>query len=137
MCLRGNQSLSMAVRSRVLKCADQSEATECHDCCLWSCAYAIIVRFLAIRVSAIAMEHLAKLRKLVSYQQSAEQTRAVLTEHFGTFKLEPVNEKGKLIYRAHGRVDFFGDRAVAQTGGAGGAAGTILPQTMFFVDLAV
>jgi site-specific DNA recombinase len=85
---------------------------------------------------AIAMEHLAKLRKLVSHPQSVEQTRAVLAEHFGTFKLEPVNEKGKLTYRAHGRVDFFGDREVARTGAAGGPACTILPQAKFFVDFA-
>jgi hypothetical protein len=69
---------------------------------------------------AIAMEHLAKLRKLVSHPESIEQTRAVLAEHFGTFKLEPVNEQGKSRYRAHGSIDFFGDRAVRGTGGAGG-----------------
>jgi hypothetical protein len=85
---------------------------------------------------AIAMEHLANLRKLVYHPQSVEQTRAVLAEHFGSFKLEPVNEQGKLIYRAHARVDFFGDRAVARTGGAGGPVCTILPQAKCFVDLA-
>jgi len=63
---------------------------------------------------AIAMEHLAKLRKLVSHPESIEQTRAVLAEHFGTFKLEPVNEQGKSRYRAHGSIDFFGDRAVRE-----------------------
>jgi site-specific DNA recombinase len=69
---------------------------------------------------AIALEHLANLRKLVSHPENVEQTRAVLAEHFGTFKLEPVNENGKSTYRAHGKVDFFGDKAVARTGGAGG-----------------
>jgi chromosome segregation ATPase len=69
---------------------------------------------------SIALEHLAKLRKLVSHPENVDQTRAVLAEHFGTFKLEPVNENGKLTYRAHGKVDFFGDRAMARTGGAGG-----------------
>ena len=68
----------------------------------------------------IALEHLANLRKLVSHPENVEQTRAVLAEHFGTFKLEPVNENGKPTYRAHGKVDFFGDKAVARTGGAGG-----------------
>jgi hypothetical protein len=73
---------------------------------------------------AIAMEHLANLRRLVSHPENVDQTRAVLAEHFGTFKLEPVNENGKLTYRAHGNVDFFGDRAMARPGGAGGAART-------------
>jgi hypothetical protein len=53
-----------------------------------------------------------------------EQTRAVLAEHFGTFKLETVNENGKLRYRAHGNVDFFEDRAMARTDGAGGPDST-------------
>lgn len=69
---------------------------------------------------AIAMEHLAHLRKLVSKPENVEQTRAVLAEHFGTFKLEAVNEGGELKYRAHGKVDFFGREKVARTGGAGG-----------------
>ena len=49
---------------------------------------------------AIAMEHLANLRKLVSKPENVEQTRAVLAEHFGTFRLEAVNEGGELKYRA-------------------------------------
>jgi chromosome segregation ATPase len=69
---------------------------------------------------AVAMEHLANLRKLVSHPANVEQTRAALAEHFGTFKMEPVRENGKLSYRYHGKIDFFGDRAVARTGGAGG-----------------
>ncbi|HWY42925.1 MAG TPA: hypothetical protein VNX66_05480 [Candidatus Sulfotelmatobacter sp.] len=69
---------------------------------------------------AIAMGHLANLRKLVSQPQNVEQTRAVLAEHFGTFKLEPVSEDGESKYRAHGKVDFFGRRGVARTDGAGG-----------------
>jgi len=69
----------------------------------------------------IAMERLANLRKLVSNPENVEQTRAALAEHFGTFKMEPVNdENGKLSYRDHGKIDFFGDRAVARTSGAGG-----------------
>ncbi len=67
------------------------------------------------------MERLANLRKLVSNPENVEQTRAALAEHFGTFKMEPVNdENGKLSYRDHGKIDFFGDRAVARTSGAGG-----------------
>jgi hypothetical protein len=76
------------------------------------------------KLRAIATEHLTKLRKLVSHPQSVEQTRAVLAEHFGTFKLEPVSENGRRRCQVHGKVDFFGDRAVARTGGAGGPAWT-------------
>jgi hypothetical protein len=32
----------------------------------------------------------------------------------GTFKLEPINENEKLGYRDNGKIDFFGDRAVAR-----------------------
>ena len=71
---------------------------------------------------AIAVKRLANLRKLVSNPENIEQTRAALAEHFGTFKVEPVNENGKLTYRC--QIDFFGDRAVVRTGGAGGAART-------------
>jgi len=35
-------------------------------------------------------------------------------------KLEPVNENEKLSYRYNGKIDFFGDRAVARSNGAGG-----------------
>ena len=71
---------------------------------------------------AIAMKRLANLRKLVSNPENTEQTRAALAEHFGTFKVESVNENGKLSYSY--QIDFFWDRAVVRTGGAGGAART-------------
>jgi hypothetical protein len=80
-----------------------------------------------LRVSAMA--HLANLRKLVSKPENVEPTRAVLAEHFGTFKLEPVNESGELKYCAHWKVDFFRGEKLARTGGAGGPAGTMMPQT--------
>jgi len=37
---------------------------------------------------------------------------------------------------AHGQVDFFGEQATVWMDGAGGQTCTILPQAMFFVDLA-
>jgi len=37
----------------------------------------------------------------------------------GTFKLEPINENEKFSYRDNGKIDFFGDRAVARSNGAG------------------
>jgi prephenate dehydratase len=52
-------------------------------------AVAELERSLIEKLRAIAMEHLTKVRKLVSHPHNVEQTRAVLAEHFGTFKLEP------------------------------------------------
>jgi hypothetical protein len=46
--------------------------------------------------------------------------RAVLAEHFGTFKLEAVNESGESKYCVQGKVDFIGGKRVARTDGAGG-----------------
>jgi hypothetical protein len=60
----------------------------------------------------------------------------MLAEHFGTFTLEPTIQDGEPVYLAHGKVDFFGDEAMARTGGAGGQTCMILPQAKFFVDLA-
>jgi hypothetical protein len=43
----------------------------------------------------------------------------MLAEHFGTFTLEPTIQGGEPVYLAHGKVDFFGDEAMARMGGAG------------------
>ena len=49
-----------------------------------------------------------------------QTARAVLAEHFGTFTLEPTAQHGEPEYLAHGKVDFFGEEAMARTSGAGG-----------------
>jgi hypothetical protein len=67
-----------------------------------------------------AVTHLAKLRDLISHPESIDLARTVLAEHFATFVLEPTIHEGEPVYRAQGKVDFFGDEAVARTGGAGG-----------------
>jgi hypothetical protein len=66
-----------------------------------------------------AVSHLTKIRELISHL-----ARAVLAEHFGTFTLEPTIQDGEPVYLAHGKVDFFGDEAIARTGGAGGGKWT-------------
>jgi hypothetical protein len=45
--------------------------------------------------------------------------------HFGQFTLEPAMREGKPSYVARGRVDFFGEEAMARTGGAGGPDSTV------------
>jgi len=51
------------------------------------------------------------------------------------FILLPVSDSGKWNYRAAGSVDLFREKLV-RVDGAGGQTCTILPQTVFFVDLA-
>jgi site-specific DNA recombinase len=67
-----------------------------------------------------AISRLAKIRELISHPESIDMARAVLAEHFGTFTLEPTIQDGEPVYLAHGKVDFFGEEAMARTGGAGG-----------------
>jgi hypothetical protein len=59
-----------------------------------------------------------------------------LVERVGQLTLEATNENEKKTYLAHGKVDFFGEVELAHSDGAGGQTCTILPQAMFFVDLA-
>ena len=49
----------------------------------------------------------------------AEIFRSGMPEH-RTIRNEVVGRDGKATYLAHGKVDFFGDEAMARTGGAGG-----------------
>jgi site-specific DNA recombinase len=67
-----------------------------------------------------AVSRLTKIRELISHPESIDLARAVLAEHFGTFTLEPTIQNGEPVYLAHGKVDFFGEEAMARTGGAGG-----------------
>jgi hypothetical protein len=66
-----------------------------------------------------AISRLANIRELISHPESVDLARAVLAEHVGTFTLEPTIQDGELVYFAHGKVDFFGEEAMARTGGAG------------------
>ena len=72
-----------------------------------------------------AVSRLTKIRELISHPESIDLARAVLAEHFGTFTLEPTIQDGEPVYLAHGKVDFFGDEAMARTGGAAGPDCTV------------
>jgi hypothetical protein len=61
---------------------------------------------------------------LISYPEGVDLARAALAEHFGTFTLEPTMQDGEPTYLAHGKIDFFGDEAMARTAGAGGPDST-------------
>ena len=67
-----------------------------------------------------AVSRLTNIRNPIAHPESVDQARAALAKHFGAFTLEPVTQAGKTTYLAHGNVDFFGDEAMARTGGAGG-----------------
>jgi hypothetical protein len=66
-----------------------------------------------------AVSRLTRIRELISHPECVDLARAVLAEYFGTFTLEPTIQDGEPVYLAHGK-DFFGDEAMARTGGAGG-----------------
>ena len=78
------------------------------------------VRSTLDELRTFAVSRLTDIRKLIAHPEGIDQARAALAEHFGAFTLEPVTQAGKTTYLAHGKVDFFGDEAMARTGGAGG-----------------
>jgi hypothetical protein len=82
-----------------------------------------------------AISRLAKIRELISHPESVDLARAGLAEHFGTFTLEPTIQDGEPVYLAHGKVDFFGEEAMARTGGAGGQNSTLGPSLEFRLEL--
>jgi hypothetical protein len=65
-----------------------------------------------------AVSRLTEICELISDPESIDLARAVLVEHFGTFTLEPTVQDGEPVYLTHGEVDFFGEEAMARTGGA-------------------
>jgi hypothetical protein len=71
-------------------------------------------------LKTFAIARLINLRKLISHPQSVDQARAALADHFGRFTLQPVANADGNSYAAQGEIDFFGEEAMARTGGAGG-----------------
>jgi hypothetical protein len=67
-----------------------------------------------------AVSRLAKNSRANLASESIDLAREVLTEDFRTFTLEPTILGGEPVYLAHGKVDFFGDEALARSDGAGG-----------------
>ena len=50
--------------------------------------------------------------------------RALLADQIGKFKLERVNENGRISFKANGNIDFFGEEVLTRVDGAGGPAWT-------------
>jgi hypothetical protein len=67
-----------------------------------------------------AVERLAKIRELLAHPETIDQARQELAARLGSMTLEPVDENGKRMYVANGKVDFWGEEAMAHSGGAGG-----------------
>jgi hypothetical protein len=83
-----------------------------------------------------AVSRLTRFRELLANPAAIHEARALLAEQIGNFTLERVQENGKISFKANGNIDFFGEEALTRVNGAGGQSCTILPQAMFFVDLA-
>jgi hypothetical protein len=58
-----------------------------------------------------AVARLTSLRDLIVNPAAVHEARALLAEQIGKFTLEQVEEGGKIIFKAHGQIDFFGEEA--------------------------
>ena len=67
-----------------------------------------------------ATSRLTKIRELLACPESVAKAHEALAEQVGCITLVPVSENGKMSDLAHGKIDFFGDEAMAHSGGAGG-----------------
>jgi hypothetical protein len=50
----------------------------------------------------------------------SHEARALLADQIGKFKLERVNENGRISFKTNGNIDFFGEEVLTRVGGAGG-----------------
>jgi hypothetical protein len=65
------------------------------------------------------VSRLTKIRELLSQPEDIAKLDELLAEQLGSTTLKLVTENGKRTYLAHGKVDLFGEEALARTGGAG------------------
>jgi site-specific DNA recombinase len=68
----------------------------------------------------LAVERLTQLRGLLTNPSAIHEARALLAEQVGKFTLERIQEGGKIVFKANGKIDFFGGDAFTRVGGAGG-----------------
>src|SRR3989441_4074437 len=71
-----------------------------------------------------AVLRLTRLRELLTNPTAIHEARALLADQIGKFKLERVNENGRINFKANGNIDFFGEEVLTRVGGAGGPART-------------
>jgi hypothetical protein len=66
-----------------------------------------------------AVSWLTRLRELLANPTSIHEARALLADQIGKFKLERVDENGRIRFKANGNIDFFGEKVLTRVGGAG------------------
>jgi len=67
-----------------------------------------------------AVLRLTHLRELLTNPAAIHEARALLADQIGKFKLERVNENGRISFKANGNIDFFGEEVLTRVNGAGG-----------------
>jgi hypothetical protein len=67
-----------------------------------------------------AVLRLTHLRELLTNPAAIHEARALLADQIGKFKLERVNENGRISFKANGNIDFFWEEVLARGDGAGG-----------------
>src|SRR2546425_4411318 len=67
-----------------------------------------------------AVLRLTHLLELLTNPAAIHEARALLADQIGKFKLELVNENGRISFKANGNIDFFGEEVLTRLGGAGG-----------------
>ena len=67
---------------------------------------------------------MTRLRELLTNPAAIHEARALLADQIGKFKLERVNENGRISFKANGNIDFFGEEVLTRVGGAGGGKWT-------------
>ena len=63
---------------------------------------------------------MTRLRELLTNPTAIHEARALLADQIGKFKLERVNENGRINFKANGNIDFFWEEVLARGDGAGG-----------------
>ncbi len=67
-----------------------------------------------------AVSRLTRLRELLTNPAGIHEARALLAEQVGKFRLDRVEEDGRVSFRANGNIDFFGEEILTRVDGAGG-----------------
>jgi site-specific DNA recombinase len=68
----------------------------------------------------LAVERVTQLRGLLTNPGTIHEARALLADQVGKFTLERVQSDGSVTFKANGKIDFFGEKALTQLSGAGG-----------------
>ncbi len=67
-------------------------------------------------LQTFAVMRLTRLRELLTNPAAIHEARALLADQIGKFKLERVNENGRISFKANGNIDFFGEEVLTRGG---------------------